>query len=232
MTFKEFYDVIRGVGIPGILVRLTLALICGGFIGWERETKRRSAGFRTHVLICLGASLTTLVSQFIVFERGLPTDPARLGAQVIAGMSFIGAGAIIVTSRKQVKGLTTAAGLWTSAIIGLAIGAGYYPAAILSVILVLFSELVLSKLEYFIVANARRMTVRIEMTDASVLPAIISDLTARGLTVSDVEFSRASKGQPGLPGAVMTVTMKKRLKHDDVLLSISKTEGVKEVEEL
>ena len=103
MTFSEFYDIICGVGIPGILTRLILAVICGGVIGLERETKRRAAGFRTHTLICLGASLTTLVSQYAVIERGLPTDPARLGAQVIAGMSFIGAGAIIVTSRKQVK---------------------------------------------------------------------------------------------------------------------------------
>ena len=232
MTFDDFLRIIRGVGIPGILVRLTLALLCGGLIGWERETKRRAAGFRTHVLICLGASLTTLISQFLVFRQGLPTDPARLGAQVIAGMSFIGAGAIIVTSRKQIKGLTTAAGLWTAAIIGLSIGAGYYSAAIMAVTIVLVAELLLSKFEYFIVANARQMTVRVEMAETGVLPEIISNLTSEGLTVTDVEFSRSGSNHIGLPGAVFTVKMKKRLKHDDILLSISKMDGVKDVEEL
>lgn len=117
----EFIQTIKGVGLAGVVVRMFLAVLCGGIIGLERESKRRSAGFRTHTLICIGATLTTLTSQYLM-GLGLTTDPARLGAQVIAGMGFIGAGAIIVTSRRQVKGLTTAAGLWTSAIIGLAIG--------------------------------------------------------------------------------------------------------------
>ncbi len=232
MSFSQFLDIISGVGVPGILVRLTLALLCGGFIGWERETKRRAAGFRTHTLICLGASLTTLISQYVVIERGLPTDPARLGAQVIAGMSFIGAGAIIVTSRKQVKGLTTAAGLWTAAIIGLAIGAGYYAAAIMSVLLVLAAELLLSRLEYFIVANARSMTVRVEIEAPETLNGIITMLTEDGMKISDVEFSRMGPDQDSRPGAVFTVRLKKRVKHDDVLLKISETPGVSEVEEL
>ncbi len=232
MTFSEFYDIICGVGIPGILTRLILAVICGGVIGLERETKRRAAGFRTHTLICLGASLTTLVSQYAVIERGLPTDPARLGAQVIAGMSFIGAGAIIVTSRKQVKGLTTAAGLWTSAIIGLAIGAGYYPAAVMAVVLVLGAELLLSKFEDYVVANGRQMTVHVEMNDVGVLSRIISDLTKDGMKVTDVEFSRSGQSVGSLPGALFTVKLKKKLKHEDILFRISETEGVRNVEEV
>lgn len=107
----EFIQTIKGVGLAGVVVRMFLAVLCGGIIGLERESKRRSAGFRTHTLICIGATLTTLTSQYLM-GLGLTTDPARLGAQVIAGMGFIGAGAIIVTSRRQVKGLTTAAGLW------------------------------------------------------------------------------------------------------------------------
>ena len=124
MTFSEIIEIAKGVGIVGICVRMFLAVLCGGIIGIEREYKHRPAGFRTHTLITIGATLTTLTSQFLV-KQGLATDPARLGAQVIAGMGFIGAGAIIVTARRQVKGLTTAAGLWTSAIMGLAIGAGF-----------------------------------------------------------------------------------------------------------
>ena len=118
------FDPIRTLSFWAILVRLTLAVVCGGVIGAERETKRRPAGFRTHILICLGAAITTLTSQYLLLSLHLFTDVARLGAQVISGIGFIGAGTIIVTRDKRVKGLTTAAGLWAAAIIGLACGAG------------------------------------------------------------------------------------------------------------
>ena len=150
---KELLDVVRfvnGFNIWGVLVRMLLAVICGGIIGLEREHKRRPAGFRTHILICLGASMTMLTSQYIYLGLGLFTDLARLGAQVIAGIGFIGAGTIIVTKRRQVKGLTTAAGLWTSAIVGLSVGAGYVEAALITTVLIIVIEMVLSKFEYFL----------------------------------------------------------------------------------
>ena len=125
--------------IWGVLIRMMVAVICGGIIGIEREHKRRPAGFRTHILICLGASMTMLTSQYIYIGLGLFTDLARLGAQVIAGMGFIGAGTIIVTKRRQVKGLTTAAGLFSTAIVGLAAGAGFFEASLIATGLVLIA---------------------------------------------------------------------------------------------
>ena len=116
-------------------MRLACALICGGIIGIERSYKRRPAGFRTHILICIGAAITTLTSQYLYLNMHYFTDMARLGAQVVAGIGFIGAGTIIVTKRQSVKGLTTAAGLWTSAIIGLAFGGGFYEGGILATVL-------------------------------------------------------------------------------------------------
>ena len=118
------FDFVREMSFLGVTVRMVLAVLCGGLIGIEREYKRRPAGFRTHILICLGAAVTTLTSQYLYLTLELYTDVARLGAQVVAGIGFIGAGTIIVTNRQRVKGLTTAAGLWTSAIIGLVCGAG------------------------------------------------------------------------------------------------------------
>ena len=112
------FDPIRDMTFWAILARLTLAVVCGGLIGAEREVKRRPAGFRTHILICLGSAITTLTSQYLLFQH-LYNDIARLGAQVISGIGFVGAGTIIVTRDKRVKGLTTAAGLWAAAIIGL-----------------------------------------------------------------------------------------------------------------
>ena len=111
------FDGVRDVTMLSTTLRMLLAVVCGGLIGLEREYKRRPAGFRTHILICLGAAMTTITSQFLYLNLHYYTDMARLGAQVVAGIGFIGAGAIIVTRRRRVKGLTTAAGLWAAAIV-------------------------------------------------------------------------------------------------------------------
>ena len=134
----EFFDFVRNMSFTAITLRLCFAVVCGGLIGVEREYRRRPAGFRTHILICLGAAMTTLTSQYLFLERGLFTDMARLGAQVIAGIGFIGAGTIIFQkSENVVRGLTTAAGVWVVAAIGLACGGGMYILATAATILVL-----------------------------------------------------------------------------------------------
>ena len=120
----SIFDGLRDITLASVAFRLILSTLCGGIVGMEREFKRRSAGFRTHILICLGAAMTTLTSEFWLVYMRYYLDAARLGAGVVAGMGFIGAGTIIVTRRQRVKGLTTAAGLWTVAVVGLAIGAG------------------------------------------------------------------------------------------------------------
>ena len=102
------FDAVRDVTLLSVALRMLLAAMCGGVIGIEREFKRRPAGFRTHILICLGAAITTLTSQYLSLHLGYQTDISRLGAQVIAGVGFIGAGSILVTRRQRVKGLTTA----------------------------------------------------------------------------------------------------------------------------
>ena len=104
------FDGLRTVTLASVTVRMLLAVLCGGIIGIERAYKRRPAGFRTHILICLGAAITTLTSQYLYLNLHYYTDMARLGAQVVAGIGFIGAGTIVVTRQQRVKGLTTAAG--------------------------------------------------------------------------------------------------------------------------
>ena len=125
------FDFLREFSFLSILLRLLLAMLFGGVIGLERGRKRRAAGFRTYMLVCLGAALTMLLSQYLhrmlntVWSgAALTIDVSRISAQVINGIGFLGAGTIIVTGRQQVKGLTTAAGLWASACMGIAIGAG------------------------------------------------------------------------------------------------------------
>lgn len=156
---------LREMNVASVLLRLTVAMLFGGFIGLERERKRRPAGFRTYMLVCLGAALTMLLSQYesymvthawheTAMEIGLRTDVSRFGAQVINGIGFLGAGTIIVTGKQEVKGLTTAAGLWASACMGLAIGAGFYECVLLGFLLILLTNRLLPFVEDAIIESS------------------------------------------------------------------------------
>ena len=135
-----FFDPLRNINDLTILARLLIAFVLGALIGLERSSKNRPAGLRTHVLVALGAAMASLTGHYIYLVLGLPTDLTRLGAQVIAGLGFIGAGTIIVTKRRAIKGLTTAAGMWTTGVIGIAVGSGFYEGAIIATVLVLVCE--------------------------------------------------------------------------------------------
>jgi len=131
-----------------ILLKLFLAVVFGGLIGWEREIHGRAAGLRTHILVSLGSALIMLTSLYIfdTYSKEVHIDPFRIAAQVVSGIGFLGAGTII-RSRASIKGLTTAASLWSTAGIGLAIGVGFYKGAIAATALVLISLLLLRGLK-------------------------------------------------------------------------------------
>ena len=107
----EFFDPIREITFMTVMIRFLIAIICGGLIGIERSYKNRPAGFRTHILVCIGATIASMTGIYLYLNMGLPTDISRLGAQVVSGLGFIGGGTIIVINKKRIKGLTTAAGL-------------------------------------------------------------------------------------------------------------------------
>jgi len=127
---SAFFETVRTTltdfNVVSVAVRLILSVIVGGCIGLERGRHGRAAGLRTHVLVCLGAAMAALVGLYTVKELGFSSDPMRLGAQVISGIGFLGAGTIMTRNQAQITGLTTAAGLWATASIGLAIGVGFY----------------------------------------------------------------------------------------------------------
>ena len=143
----ELFDPFRGISTQALALRMVLAVCCGSLIGIEREFKRRPAGFRTHILVCMGAMLTTLTSEYLLVERMYAVDPARLGAQVIAGIGFVGAGTIIVTKNQRVKGLTTAASVWAVACLGIAAGFGYYALALVGMLFTLTTLTVFEALQ-------------------------------------------------------------------------------------
>ena len=160
----ELFDGLRDLTFANVAIRMLVAVLCGGVIGLERAYKHRPAGLRTHILICMGAAMTTMTSQYLV-EIGYFTDLARLGAQVIAGIGFIGAGTISITKHQHVKGLTTAAGLWCAAIIGLAVGSGYIEGALAVTVLILIAEIVFSKLVYRMLKRSPDVIMYIEFSN-------------------------------------------------------------------
>ncbi|MDF3005636.1 MAG: MgtC/SapB family protein [Oscillospiraceae bacterium] len=130
----DILNPLRELSIVSIIFRFLLATGCGAVIGYERSKKRHAAGLRTHIVVCIGASSVMLLNQYLSFYFNSNADPARLGAQVISGIGFLGAGTIVITGYQRgqrVKGLTTAAGLWASACMGLTVGSGFYEAAVI-----------------------------------------------------------------------------------------------------
>ncbi|RKD27532.1 putative Mg2+ transporter-C (MgtC) family protein [Caminicella sporogenes DSM 14501] len=145
-----------------IIIRIILACILGGLVGMERESINRPAGFRTHILVCLGSTIVMLNGIFLLnnYHHYTNLDPARLGAQVISGIGFLGAGTILKEGL-SIKGLTTAASLWAVACIGLAIGSGFYLTAILSTFLVFIILLFFSKFEKYISRKHNELSLKI-----------------------------------------------------------------------
>ena len=228
----SIFDGLRDVTLLSTTVRMALAVLCGGIIGIEREYKRRPAGFRTHILICPGAAMTTMTSQFLYLNLHYYTDMARLGAQVVAGMGFIGAGTIIVTRRQRVKGLTTAAGLWTSAIVGLALGGGFYEGAILATVLIMLAELLFSKMEYRILERAPEVNLYVEYSGKASLENVLSLYKAWGLKVLNMEITRPTGTATHNACAIFTLRMNKKCRVDDLLGAMDLMAGVISVKEL
>ena len=228
-----FLDFVREMDLAAVAVRMVCAVLCGGLIGMEREFKRRPAGFRTHILICLGAAMAILTNLYLYQVMDLYTDIARLGAQVIAGIGFIGAGTIMVTKQQRVKGLTTAAGLWTAAIIGLVCGAGYIECAVFATCMVLLAELVLIRLEYRLARRVTDIRLYIEYAHSACIEPVLQSLKEQQAKINDLEITRLTDENEGHKyGALLSILPGKRHVGQELINGIAAMDGVLTVEEL
>ena len=234
---------LRELNMASVMLRLTLAMLFGGMIGMERARKGRAAGFRTYMLVCLGAALTMLLSQYEYYmlthdwaslagEIGIRTDVSRFGAQVVNGIGFLGAGTIIVTGRQEVKGMTTAAGLWASACTGLAIGAGFYECVLLAFLLISLVIRVLPMAEAFVVENARNMNIYVEFSSLDDVGCIINRIKAQDVQIYDVELDHGREEKARNPSAVFTIRLNHKQAHTQVLAAISELESVRTIDEI
>lgn len=227
----DFYNYICRPNLASAFIKLTLAMIFGAIIGIERGRKRRPAGLRTHMLVCLGSALTMIISGYLV-SIGQSTDVSRLAAQVINGIGFLGAGSIIVTGRLEVKGLTTAAGLWASACMGLAIGAGFYFGAIVALVLIFITTALMSRVEIKIMAAARNVNVYVEYSESVTIGELIEKLKKMDVKIFDVELSRGKSNDSQFQTAVFDIRLPRKMPHSTVITAIAEIDSVKSVEEL
>ena len=226
------FDNLRDVTLLSTMVRMLLAAFCGGIIGIEREYKRRPAGFRTHILICLGAAMMTLTSQYLSLVMCYNTDISRLGAQVVAGIGFIGAGTIIVTRHQRVKGLTTAAGLWSSAIVGLAIGGGFFEGGFGDTILILLAEILFSKLEYRILRHTPEVNLHMQYTERNCLESVLKVYQEKNVRVLNMEITRLTGNEIHNASVFFSLRLDKKCRMEQLQREILAVNGVISVEEI
>ena len=236
-----FLDPYRGVSFTAVVIRLTLALLLGGLLGLERIRKRRPAGIRTYMLVCIGAALTMILAQYQAqmlltdwsnAASTITPDISRLSAQVINGIGFLGAGTVLVTGKQEVKGLTTAAGLWASACMGIAIGAGFYECVLLAFFLIFLSSRVFPYIESAIVENARNINIYIEFDSMDNVSQILSCIKAVDTHIYEVEIDRGRQEQYIHPNATVTLRLNKRKTHAKLMLALSELECIHAVEEI
>ena len=211
------------INIGSIIVRLLLAFVFAGTIGLERAIKKHAAGLRTYILVCVASCLAMMADAFLV-EAYSSGDPARFGAQVISGIGFLGAGTILVTSRNQVKGLTTAAGLWAVACLGITIGAGLYTAAIIGYILIGLSIFFMPKLEMIFTKKSGCYELHIEFDQRANLKEFVSLIRDKGLKIVSVEHNPAyASSGLSVYTIMISIDKEKKYKNHNVLIDEIKT---------
>lgn len=231
---REFFDYMTELNTVSIITRMLFAVICGGIIGLERGRRNRPAGLRTHMLVCLGSALVMMINQYIIVNINAAADPARLGAQVISGIGFLGAGTIIVTDRRQVRGLTTAAGLWASACMGLAIGVGFYLGAIIGFLCILLIITSLNRFDKYLRHNSKYLALYIEFADIEYLGKFIDYMKTGAYHIDDLEIARSGSDvtDKKISAAIVDISLARKMPHVAVITELSKLDGVRSVEEL
>lgn len=216
---------LREVTYLAVALRIFVAVILGGLIGLERGLKNRAAGLRTHMLVCVGSCLIMVTNQFI-YQVTASGDPVRMGAQVVSGIGFLGAGTIMVTRRHQVKGLTTAAGLWTAAGVGLALGIGFYEAAIIGSLAVFCVMTLMQKMDNKVHRKTKDFDLFVELTPRLSFGDFLREMRKLDIEVAEVQKEPSADAESGNRAYLLAMHTKERRLHMDVLEEIQSIEGV------
>ena len=218
---RAAYQYIGEFNTVSVLLRVLLAVVAGGIIGNERGRHGRSAGFRTHILICLGGAMTALCSVYVSKVVGMGGDVFRIPAQVISGIGFLGAGIIMVRNNNTVAGLTTAAGMWVTAIIGLSFGYGFYTGGVLVTIICFVNAALLTRVEH---RRPRAMRFYVEVGEIGKIQSVLEQIESLMQKDAQIETVPAKSGIAGCVG--FEVMTSNRTYYEETKQALCRIEGV------
>lgn len=230
-------EYLRELNMVSIIVRVVLAILIGGIMGFERGKNNHPAGFRTYILVCLGSALVMMTNQYLFNEFGT-SDPARLGAQVISGIGFLGAGTIVLNGRNQIKGITTAASLWTAACSGLAIGIGFYEGALVGAFAIIFTVAGLQKANSWVRNHSKYLDIYIEYDESDRSFAdFLHYAKKNGFEVVDLqlnseEYIHQKNKNQNIGCYIITVVSHQKRTHVEMVQVLKEAQGINYIEAL
>lgn len=221
----HIFDPVRGLNFTAVLIKLLLSFGLGALIGLERSYRNKPAGFRTHILVVLGACIASLTGLYLYIGMGLPTDVSRIAAGVVTGLGFIGAGTIVVTRKHKVKGLTTAAGLWTSGLIGLSVGAGFYEGGILCAFMILLVETYFNRIRSRI-RIAPEFTVALSYYSRTDLDKVMRYCKDNNASITNLKISGSRDSGAAMYSALLTLKSGDDTEAEDFVKEIDAMSGI------
>lgn len=207
--------VLRELDLTQIIIRIAIAMVVGGLIGLDRTLKNRPAGIRTHMLVCIGSALVMITNQYVyqAFESG---DPVRLGAQVVSGIGFLGAGTILTAHNHKITGLTTAASLWASAAVGLALGIGFYEGAIVGSIAIIIAVTVLQVIDDKLDRKRQAFDLYFELKEGYDLADLMTTLQSRGYQLERIRLEGDTSKQKNVDAFVAKLRSREFMDADHI----------------
>lgn len=221
----HLFDPVRTLTFTAVLFKLLSAFVLGTIIGLERAYHNKPAGFRTHILVVLGATIASMTGLYLYIAMGMPTDVSRIAAGVVTGLGFIGAGTIVVTRKQKVKGLTTAAGLWTSGLIGLANGSGFFEGAILGAAMVLIVETYFNDIRNKI-QFAPEFSIAVSYYHRTDLDNVMRYCKDNSASITNLKITGNKESDEALYSALLTLKAGNDLEAEEFVKEIEKMSGI------
>lgn len=232
MSFNAILDYLQSSADPAVAFRLALATILGSFVGWERLIRHHSAGIKTFALVSLGSAVATALNIYLALLPGLSADASRIPASVVSGIGFLGAGTILVTGKKQIKGLSTAASLWVTSCMGMAIGGGYLVIGVTCFLLIVFSNMVLLHASRKVEEHSLYMSIYIEVTKNQGVTKLSNVISDEGISIVSLTKSKEKTLRSSDCALILDLELDKKRSHNEILQILNGLDYVNYVEEV
>ena len=231
-VFGEVLTFLQGNSDVAVGIRLFMATVFGSVVGWERIARHHNAGIKTHALVSLGSAMASALNIYLAMLPGLNADVSRIPAGVVSGIGFLGAGTILVTGRKQIRGLSTAATLWVTSCMGMAIGAGYVVVGFVCFLLIAFSNMVLIQFSTHVEQNSRYLSIYIEVAKNSGVNKLTRWMDEQNFSIVSMTKNKEKTLQSSDTGLMIDIDLGRKLNHNGLINMISELEYVNYVEEV